>query len=113
MRLDWLGTERLTWRDLRIIVSHLPRTSALFRSRNGDERTEWDVVAHLLAGIYDLQAAANYQRAVASGKRGVKKPRPIPRPGVKDRVKRVGRGAIPLSKFADWWESKRQDKSKG
>lgn len=107
-RLRWLGTDQLTWRDLRVFVSNLPTTSALYRSRFG-EKSRWGESEHLLAAIYDLLNVANYQRIVASGKKGAKKPRPIPRPGANDREK-FGRGAIPLSKFSNWWQSKKQSK---
>jgi hypothetical protein len=39
LRLDWLGTVRLSWRDLWVIVQQSPRTSALFKARNPDVPT--------------------------------------------------------------------------
>lgn len=78
VRRDCLGTEHLTWRDLYVIVKHLPDTSALRREVLGDGAV-WDVKAHLLAGIVDLLAAANWQRG---GDEHAKKPERIERPGV-------------------------------
>lgn len=75
---DWLGTRRLSWRDLYVIVTHLPDTSALRREVLG-EHAAWDVKAHLLAGIFDVLAVANWQRG---GDDKAKKPERLERPGV-------------------------------
>lgn len=79
MRFDWLGTRRLTWRDLYVIVKNLPDTSALRREVLGDLGA-WDVKAHLLAGIFDVLAVANWQRGADQN---AKKPERLDRPGVK------------------------------
>ncbi|QDG88869.1 hypothetical protein [Pseudarthrobacter sp. NIBRBAC000502770] len=42
------------------------------------EEGEWDLRNHLLAGVFDLLAAANWQRA---GDEHAKKPERLPRPG--------------------------------
>jgi hypothetical protein len=78
LRLRWLGTDRLTWSDLLAVVRQSRRGTALFRAVAGDEG-EWDVKAHLLAGVFDLLAAANWQRG---GDESAKKPERLPRPGV-------------------------------
>jgi hypothetical protein len=78
LRRDWLGTRRLTWRDLFVIVKHLPDSSAVRREVLG-EQGAWDVKAHLLAGVFDLLAAANWQRG---GDEHAKRPERLPRPGV-------------------------------
>lgn len=36
MRIDHLGTERLTWRDLLVFVRHCPPESALVQARDPD-----------------------------------------------------------------------------
>lgn len=100
LRLAWLGTGRLTWRDLAVIVRHSPRTSALARAVNGDETT-WSLTDHLLAGVYDLLALANWQRA---GKKNSPRPRPLPRPGKAGDGKRIGKDPIPIRDFNTWWE---------
>lgn len=46
-------------------------------------RAAWSTEAHMLAGVIDLLAGANWQRA---GKKSVPKPVPIKRPGDKARV---------------------------
>lgn len=77
LRRDWLGTDELTWRDLYVIVKHLPESSAIRREALGDQAA-WDVKAHLLAGVFDLLAVANWQRG---GDENAKKPERLPRPG--------------------------------
>lgn len=53
------------------------RGTALFRAVAGEEG-EWDLRTHILAGLFDLTAAANWQRA---GDENAKKPDRLPRPG--------------------------------
>jgi hypothetical protein len=54
------------------------RGTALFRAVAGDDG-DWDLHGHLLGGIWDLLAAANWQRG---GDESAKKPERLPRPGV-------------------------------
>ncbi|MDO8308561.1 MAG: hypothetical protein Q7V58_09450 [Actinomycetota bacterium] len=100
LRLAWLGSPRLTWRDLAVIIRHSPRTSALAGAVNGDE-TAWSITDHLLAGVTDLLALANWQR---SGKKSAPRPKPLPRPGKKAWGKRIGKDPIPIRDFNSWWE---------
>lgn len=102
LRLDWLGTKRLTWRDFVVIVRNSPRTSALARKHLGDDAA-WSLTDHLMAGVIDLLTVANWQRG---GKKAGPKPKPFPRPGVKDNRQQFGKGAIPIKDFNAWWESK-------
>lgn len=78
LRLEWLGTDALSWRDLLVIVKQSPRGSALSRAVNGEDDF-WGLPEHLLAGIFDLLASANWQRG---GDEKAKRPDPFPRPGV-------------------------------
>ncbi|MDN4645357.1 hypothetical protein [Arthrobacter sp. PsM3] len=78
LRLRWLGTEHLTWSDLLAIVRQSRRGTALFRAVAGEDG-EWDLQNHLLAGVFDLLAAANWQRG---GDESAKKPERLHRPGV-------------------------------
>lgn len=77
-----LGSRRLSWRDLLIIVKHSPANSAFKRSFAGDD-ADWTLSNHLLAGVFDLLASANWQRA---GDEKVKRPEPLKRPGMSGRV---------------------------
>jgi hypothetical protein len=79
LRLDWLGSEALTWRDLLVIVKCCPVDSALARSFAGPDHM-WGLQEHLLAGIFDVLSTANWQRG---GDDKAERPKPLPRPGVK------------------------------
>lgn len=76
LRIDRLGSKHLTWRDLKVIVRHLPPGNALERARMG-EAAQWGRDTYLLALIADQLGLANWQRA---GDRNRKKPKPVPRP---------------------------------
>lgn len=78
LRLAWLGTPALSWRDLLVIVEQLPPGSALHRSMD-PEGSLWTVETHLLAGIFDVLAIANWQRAGGAER---DRPTPLPRPGL-------------------------------
>lgn len=99
LRLADLGTPRLTWRDLLVIVRQSPRTSALNRARLG-EAADWGVTDHLLAGVFDLLAGANWQRG---GDNKAPRPKPLKRPGSKPEGQKFGGDAIPISEFDAWW----------
>lgn len=77
LRLRNLPSPDLNWRDLWVIVRHLPTGSALNRVQDPDWR--WDLHAQLGAGMYDLLAGANWQR---SGDNSAERPTPLPRPGL-------------------------------
>lgn len=79
LRLDWLGSEALSWRDLWVIVRNSPRGSAVSRAVNGESDT-WGMPEQLLAGLFDLLSMANWQR---QGDEKADRPEPLPRPGVK------------------------------
>lgn len=92
LRLRDLPSERLTWADLRTIVTHLPRGSALHRERAGED-SEWGLAEQLLAAIADALNGANWQRAGSKGRA----PKPIDRPGVRPESKTYGKGGVPAS----------------
>lgn len=75
--LSDLFTGRLTWRQLRSFLSHLPRDSALARKLLGND-APWGLSEQLLALAVDAIRQGNWQRG--GGKGG--KPKPVPRPGV-------------------------------
>lgn len=84
----------MSWRKLKVLVEQLPSESRLVRAVN--PAAEWGPKEHLLAGIFDVLQLANWQRS-GRGSR----PKPLPRPGKKDR--RLGT-ARPLSETRDLFE---------
>lgn len=101
LRLEDVGTERLTWIDLRAILTHLPTSSAYVRERNGGQPV-WTITDYLLAAAVDALQAGNWQR---SGKRNAPKPKPVPRPGQAPVGEKYGSDPIPQSEFASWWDN--------
>jgi hypothetical protein len=92
-----LGTPRLSWRRLGVLIRHLPRGSALHRELD-PEGYDWDRPTDLLANILDVEVFALWQR---SGGKGAK-PKPIPRPRV------PGQGLSWDEKVALYEEHKRE-----
>lgn len=108
LRLSWLGTDLLSWRDLIVILRQSPRESAYARAKLG-EKVAWGETEHLLAAIFDALQIANWQRGNAGKKAPSPKPKPIPRPGVNRDKGRVGFGAIPIKDFDAWWSGELDD----
>lgn len=99
MRLEWLGTKRLSWLDLAAIIHNCHPRSAIARAIAPDS-AGWTVTDHLLAAVVDVGQVANWQRGGGKGQR----PKPIKRPGAGNEQK-LGKGAIKISEFDDWWEA--------
>lgn len=78
MRLRWVGdgTDRLSWRDLLVLIPHMDGTAALAQYLT-DGESVWDVGTHLLASVLDGVNAMIWQNGGGKGA----KPKPIPRPG--------------------------------
>ena len=83
-------------------INYLPPDAALRRAMNPDNETaEWNTTMKtnaILADIFDAFVAANTKKGT--------KPKAYPRPKQKQTI---GKGAIPVSQFWDWWH----DKEKG
>ncbi|MFL2002013.1 hypothetical protein [Microbacterium sp. A1-JK] len=80
--LDALGTEELSWVDLRAIVRWSPATSAYARSVRGDLAPWVDLPTQLLAEAVNALRGANWQRGGGKGT----KPKPIAPPAAKTDV---------------------------
>jgi len=78
-----LGTPRLTWRRLRVLVERLPRSSALVRETEGSI-VDWSTSDYLLARIATTLEWANWQRGGGKGD----KPKPITPPKSKTEEER-------------------------
>lgn len=104
LRLEWIGTDRLSWRDLWVVCSQAPPGSSIHRAVE-PEKAAWasgEVMAWLMAAQIDLLAHGNWQR---QGKRNARKPEPVPRPGEKSKGTVLGADPIPVSEFDAWWDS--------
>jgi len=101
MRLDDLGTEALSWRDLLVLVRRwqvMPSTA----TSEAVHGTRWSVTDQLLALIFDVLNQANWQR---QKKRTAPKPKPLPRPWDAAKSTSIGSDPIPISQFDEWWDS--------
>lgn len=102
LRLDWLGTPALSWRDLLVIVNHLPPGSALRREELG-ESALWGLPEHLLALLGDRVADLVWLQT-EDGANGRNRPPRLPRPGVEPAAdeSRMGGPAVDLIDMAEW-----------
>ncbi|MEV7212080.1 hypothetical protein AB0O31_03150 [Kitasatospora cineracea] len=80
MRLRHLHTGELTWRELRSLIRGLPPESRLRTALAGHRA--WNSTEYLLADLFDVLAAANWQR---TGDKNAPRPKPYPRPAAVDR----------------------------
>ena len=89
-------------------VGNLDADSALAREAGGMDAAEWSCAFKtnaVLADIYDALQWLHHSFASAHSKTKVKRPEPYPRPWAK-KGETIGKGAIPISRFWDWWGSK-------
>lgn len=91
-------------------LRHLPLDSATAAEVSGYRGiAEWSQTTKtniLMADIYDNISAMRYAFVQSKSKKGrAKKPDPYPRPWRSDGKKRIGRGAVPVSKFWGWWDA--------
>ncbi|ALY09795.1 tail assembly chaperone [Arthrobacter phage Preamble] len=99
LRLDWLGSDDLDWRELWQIIAHTQMGSALAESMHG-EQSRWKITDYLLAMVADALHDANWQRGGGKGAQ----PERVKRPGVKDKnTQSFGSEPIKISEFNDWW----------
>lgn len=98
-----LGTMRLTWRRLGILVNNLPHESATLRAMHG-HAADWSVTDYLLAGVIDVLQGGNWQRGGGKGR----KPKPIERPKsalvLRERRRRMD---VMSAKHAEWKQRRR------
>lgn len=102
VRLRWLESNMLSWRDLWVIVRNLPRSSALHRSVNGEEESMWTLTDYLLADIADTQAWLAWTKT-KDAEKGRNRPKPRPRPGLVDESKKqIGSGSLEIEDMKRW-----------
>lgn len=97
-----IGTGRLSWRRLWLIIERLPETSAVFRERNADS-WRWNLPEQLLATACDLLAIGNWMQS-EDGRKNRNRPKRIERPGVKSDEKRntYGSTVMDISNVDAW-----------
>lgn len=100
--LDDLGGA-LSEAALLSFATHSPMESAV--AAEVDELGGWSRTDQLLARLCEAVESFDWHYACAHAKKGRRPPRPrrIPRPGVQDDVKRIGKDPIPISTFDDWY----------
>jgi hypothetical protein len=107
LRLEWLGTEALTWRHLLVIVRQSPADSAIARTLD-PEAVLWRLPEHLLAAIFDSLQVLVWQNT-EDGQEGRNKPQPLPRPGVQPTAhagNTYGSGAMTVDQAEAWLAAK-------
>ena len=115
LRLDWLGTEALSWRDLHVIARQAPTDSALARSVEPDLAT-WGLSEQLLAMVADYLAWMQWAKT-EDGAKGRRMPKRIPRPGVEDgltETRTFGSDPVPIDELEDFlgWARQRIEQVK-
>lgn len=100
LRLAWLGTSALSWRDLLVIVKQCPRDSGLYHAVSGPD-ANWGLIEHLLADVFDALQIANWQRI---GDPQLPRPKPLPRPGVEppEDETHFGDASVDIDVMAAW-----------
>ena len=100
LRLRQLGTEALTWRDLKIIIEFQPHGKSAVARMKDPEEVAWGISEHLLAIIADSSRARVWQEG--SGK-ARDKPKPIPRPGIENTEKTTYKyDVLPVNDMAEF-----------
>lgn len=105
-----LGTDRLTWRRLAVLLRHLPRESAYVQAVGGDT-VRWGDSEHLLAGILDVVQIGNfYTQVLASDRRlkgDPKPPKPLERPGDRKKRAKASRTVAQIAGTLEAWREGR------
>ena len=88
------------WRNVADFVRHLDQGSAVWRALYKKEAAYGSPyhIALMLADLFDL---LNTSRG--DGRKARWRPKHYPRPGKDEDSKRIGRGAIAVSDFNDWY----------
>ena len=98
LRLRDLGSDRLTWRDLRILLTQQkPSESALWMEQNPDHM--WGLPEFLLADVADTLHMLFWAKT-KDGAKNRNRPKPVERPG--RRPERMGKKPLPLDEMQVW-----------
>jgi len=99
LRLRDLGTERLTWRDLKVIVTRMPQHKSALAAERHPEDASWALTEHLLAEVADTQRLLLWAKT-KDGSKNRNRPKPIERPG--RRPERFGKKPLKLDRMKEW-----------
>ena len=100
LRLRDLGTRRLSWRDLLVIVQHQPAKRSAIAAAESPDDAPWGALdTHLLAEAVDMLHLLVWAKTKDASK-GRKRPKPIERPGT--RPDRIGSKPLPLDEMKVW-----------
>ncbi len=100
LRLRHLPSRRFNWRDLWVIVKHLPEDSAIHRALAViDEDSIWSPEMMVNAEILDLVAYLVWFQT-KDGQTGRNRPKPFPRPGY--RQKKEEYAPLPTEEMLEW-----------
>lgn len=91
-----LGTPRLDWQRLAVLIEYLPRESATVRETVGDE-ARWGDGENLLATIVDAIAQLSWMFAKANFTGAPQRPKPLRRPGMRDPSRIGGKRSYTLA----------------
>lgn len=83
LRLDNLGSRALSWRDLGVVVRHLPVDSALARSLRGSA-SQYSATDYLIVNAVNILQNMSWQ---LGNDPKAKKPEPVLLPGMVDETK--------------------------
>ena len=81
-------------RKLWVLISRLPRESRVIRGEVPD--AAWTIGEHLLARLVDEVAAQTWVTATIHSKNRPPKPKPLPRPGDRERASERPKGGLAL-----------------
>lgn len=103
-RVADLGSELFSWRDLYVLIRRWQKLpgNAVAAALQGSELPSFE--QQVVAIIADQLAVANWQRKGGKGA----KPKPLQRWWKKVKSQTFGSDPVPISKFSDWWESKKR-----
>lgn len=82
LRLRQVGVEDFNCEDILTVIRYAGEGTALYRELNPDGWM-WSHTDYLLAMVYDKLAEHNWMIS-KDGSKGIKRPKPIPRPGLVD-----------------------------
>jgi hypothetical protein len=101
LRLDDLGTERLSWRELKVVVRNTPANESALRRAQSPEDSPWTATTLLLAEAVDALRTLAWMKT-KDGQKNRNRPQPIPRPGHRPTIH--GKGAVPIEEIESWLE---------